>query len=226
MEVHSRLNALASTIDSRGWAVKNVNLNSYTVPTLMMPSADRLIDLNDVPQAVPESDIVASDDIMDPRHSPIAQQFNSMLNQSDQTRRIQAVQQMNGQPQQTQQGDSNNYWFMNNASSQMPIQMAPKAANIDPAEEKAITDQLKSRTTSDTAPVGHLRTLKPTQTTPQPTPKQVPATPAQTMTATPDPAILSLAENDDLNVSTLAREAKRAKGKNDDSQNEVVVSLH
>lgn len=225
MEVQSRLKALASTIDSRGWAVKNVNLNSYAVPTPMAPSTDRLIGTEEIPQAVPDSDIVPSDDIMDARHNPIAQQFNNMLTESSQNIRNQAVQQMNGQsPAQT--STQNNYWFMNNASSQMPIQTAPAAANIDPAEEKAILDQIKAKSSTSAAPVSHLRTLKPTQSTVPPPIQPTPATPQPAMTASPDPAILSLAENDDLNVSTLAREAKRAKGEKDDSQDEVVVSLH
>lgn len=225
MEVQSRLKALASTIDSRGWAVKNVNLNSYAVPTPMAPSTDRLIGTEEIPQAVPDSDIVPSDDIMDARHNPIAQQFNNMLTESSQNIRNQAVQQMNGQTP-TQQSTQNNYWFMNNASSQMPIQTAPAAANIDPAEEKAILDQIKAKSSTSAAPVSHLRTLKPTQSTVPPPIQPTPATPQPAMTASPDPAILSLAENDDLNVSTLAREAKRAKGEKDDSQDEVVVSLH
>ena len=41
---------------------------------------------------------------------------------------------------------------------------------------------------------------------------------------TPDPAILSLANNNDLNVSTLAREAHKAKHE-EPPQDEVVISL-
>jgi hypothetical protein len=52
-------------------------------------------------------------------------------------------------------------------------------------------------------------------------------TAAQTaVTAPNDPAILSLAKNDDFNVATLAREARKNRDGEDQSQNEVVVSLH
>jgi hypothetical protein len=41
------------------------------------------------------------------------------------------------------------------------------------------------------------------------------------MTNTPDPAILNLAQNNDLNIETIARQAK----KDDSKDNEVVISL-
>ena len=65
----------------------------------------------------------------------------------------------------------------------------------------------------------HMRTLQPIAapvTTNQP----------PSGAATPDPAILSLANNNDLNVSTLARQAQKAKHGDEPPQDEVVVSLH
>lgn len=220
-EVDSRLRALANTIDSRGWAVKNVNVNSYAVPIPMPQSSDRLIDPTTLPQAVPETDIVAADDILDEKSNPIAMQFDSMINQSNQERRQQLYQQLNGSQQHGQPRD--NYWFMNNQSQNTPIQMAPAAAKIDPKEEAALVARLKNQSSSHPAPYSNLRTVKPlnkTQSKPAKTPVKSSTPP---MTAPADPAILSLADNDDLNVSTLAREAKRAKG--EDDQNEVVVPL-
>ena len=46
-EVRSRLKALANTVDSRGWAVKNVNANLFNQPDYVQVSAgesDRLVD--------------------------------------------------------------------------------------------------------------------------------------------------------------------------------------
>jgi hypothetical protein len=233
--VHSRLKALTDTIDSRGWAVKNVNLNAYTVPVYVPAVSDRLLDPSSLPQVVPDSDIVAADDMMDERSNPIAQQFQSMIDQSAQTHRQDIVQRMNdtsaGRPAPVTPPVDNNYWFMNNASQSTPIQMAPAAAVIDPAEEAALAAKLRQSAAGPT-PYSNLRTMKPTAA-PQPAPVAAtpiepvvePPTPAPPpMTAPADPAILSLAENDDLNVSTLAREAKRAKGE-DGSQGEVVVPL-
>jgi hypothetical protein len=47
--------------------------------------------------------------------------------------------------------------------------------------------------------------------------------PQQQVTQAPDPAILQLASNDDLNVATIAREANKRK---EELQDEVVISLH
>src|SRR5262249_458038 len=63
-EVQSRLNALASTLDSRGWAVKNV----YTIPPLVAQHAsDRLVDVADMPHEVPlpGESVTLADDILD-----------------------------------------------------------------------------------------------------------------------------------------------------------------
>jgi hypothetical protein len=48
---------------------------------------------------------------------------------------------------------------------------------------------------------------------------------AQSGVTPTDPAILSLANNNDLNVSTIARQANKAKHGEEPPQDEVVVSL-
>jgi hypothetical protein len=55
----------------------------------------------------------------------------------------------------------------------------------------------------------------------------VPAEPVQPAASAPapDPAILSLASNNDLNVATLARQANKAKETRQPLQDEVVISL-
>ena len=59
---------------------------------------------------------------------------------------------------------------------------------------------------------------QPAYTNQQPQQSQQPQ-----VTQAPDPAILELASNNDLNVATLAREANKHK---EELQNEVVISLH
>lgn len=51
LEVRSRLEALANTIDSRGWAVKNVNVNLFAQPSYVLDQvgSDRLIDPTTIP---------------------------------------------------------------------------------------------------------------------------------------------------------------------------------
>jgi hypothetical protein len=77
-EVQSRLKALANTIDSRGWAVKNINITSYAPNPLVSSSSDRLLDISGVPDTVPDTVVLASDDMLDEENNPIAHQFDSM----------------------------------------------------------------------------------------------------------------------------------------------------
>jgi len=80
-EVKSRLHALANTLDSRGWAVKNVNVNLAT--TLSDYSAsDRLVDVSNSPQEVTTVDIRPDDDILDEQANPVAHTFSTMIDQA------------------------------------------------------------------------------------------------------------------------------------------------
>lgn len=146
-EVQSRLKALAETIDSRGWAVKNVAVGSMVQPIMGGYTTDRLIDVSALPQAVPEDDI-SRDDVLDMNTSQVAHQFDAMISQSEQAHRQQLMQKMNS-PEPAAQAQSG-YWFMNQ----------PAAAPVTPAAAKST-----------------------------------------------DPEILSLANNNDLNIATLARQA-------------------
>lgn len=87
-EVQSRLRALADTIDSRGWAIKNVNVNMFPQqnPLQTVPDSDRLIDMASLPQAVPDFDVQASDDMME-ENNPVARQFDSMIEASTKAHR-------------------------------------------------------------------------------------------------------------------------------------------
>jgi type II secretory pathway pseudopilin PulG len=132
-EVTSRLHALADTIDSRGWSIKNVNLNLYSQPALIMnePASDRLIAVSALPQAVPDDDITASDDILDEENSAVSQKFDSMIAASTKAHRAQIMERMQkgeatkssppsqqpaaAQPAQPAQ-PANNYWFLNQPS--------------------------------------------------------------------------------------------------------------
>jgi hypothetical protein len=92
-EVQSRLRVLADTIDSRGWAIKNVNVNLYGQHSMIMDEddSDRLINLSSMPQAVPSIDVRASDDMLDEQNNPIAQQFDNMIAASTKAHRQQIV---------------------------------------------------------------------------------------------------------------------------------------
>lgn len=123
-EVQSRLTALANTIDSRGWAIKNVNVNLAT-PAAIFPgndTSDRLVQASSLPQEVSSVDVTASDDILDASANPVAHHFDSMISAAGTTHRQQIVAQLQQpmvapptpaptptpQPQQP----TADYWFM------------------------------------------------------------------------------------------------------------------
>ncbi len=268
-EVHSRLKTLASTIDTRGWAIKNVNVNLYSQTNpVANRTSDRLIDVNNIPQQVPDIDVNASDDILDAKNNPIAQQFDHMITTSAQAHRQQLIDELNSlQPASSGLGARpasqsspttvpNDYWFLHQPSQtelppaqtmfpSVPI-VAPGAVPIDnipiptagteTPDEVALAAQFKNRKPTQEISYAHLRTLQPLSSAPPVTPadttviakdqeKTADAKPAAPSTPQYDPAILSLANNNDLNVATLAREAYKAKNP-DESSDEVVISLH
>ncbi|HEX8182904.1 MAG TPA: PrgI family protein [Candidatus Saccharimonadales bacterium] len=269
-EVTSRLKALADTIDSRGWAVKNVDpayfMHSLVGSGQQASSSDRLIAPSSLPQDVPNYDTTATSDIFDTQNNPVAQKFDTMMAQAANQHRQQIVQQMaaqqpTGQIVPTQQPAT----ASQQTSGLQQVATQPEywhMHNVAPIEHAVVPNP---------APLASLPGLAPNTpypydlTLPSPVyypqsivqPQQMPMAPAQPLvtqpaiisnyahmrspgvqatplgssqqtsqppvTAIPSPVILDLANNNDLNVATIAREAQaRSIGLN----GEVVVSLH
>jgi len=276
-EVQSRLSALANTIDSRGWAIKNVNVNMSNANTQAPGyTSDRLVSASSMPQEVSAIDVRASDDILDESSNPIAQQFDTMINASTAAHRQQIIAQMQApaaapapaddslappmsaqqfyqqQSQQTPSGQPQhaaqppNYWFMQPPSTVpgqaqfvdapvvtpgiAPPAAAPQAA-MPTAEEQALVEKFKQENSSQTLAYGHLKTVKtPAQLAAEAAQAQAEARARAAVEAASKPAvtpadqaaIINLANNDDLDVATIARQANR-QVENDDG--EVVISL-
>ncbi|HEY1064372.1 MAG TPA: PrgI family protein [Candidatus Saccharimonadales bacterium] len=227
-EVRSRLHALAHTLDSRGWAVKNAYV---TMPTVVQPSqSDRLIDFSGMTQPVADIDVRASDDILDDVNNPMASHMNSLIDASTRARREELMNRLRDQGASIPPlpAPSNPGWFTQPAAAQA----APVQPVIDIAASQPQTDQLPPKPAKNASATGHLKTVSPVGTnTPAPMPpKTEPAreveTKAKASPSQPDPAILNLAHDNNLDVATLAREAKRARGELDASDGEVVISLH
>ncbi|MBX4188746.1 PrgI family protein [Candidatus Saccharibacteria bacterium] len=88
-EVQSRLKTLASTLDTRGWAIKNVDVN-MSVPEVEaknIPQSDRLVGTAGVPQQMPVADVHAADDILDEKHNPTAQKFETLMQKAEEDRK-------------------------------------------------------------------------------------------------------------------------------------------
>ena len=115
---------------------------------------------------------------------------------------------------------------------------APVAGDTTP-DEAALAARLSAQASSRQVSFGNLRTLQPLGSQPVAPPADNSAAPSDnanpqtvafagndTVTPTSDPAILSLAKNDDFDVATLAREARKNRGDENQSRNEVMISLH
>lgn len=228
-EVKSRLGALAQTLDSRGWAIKHASGGTAFAPpsvAVVGGSDDRLLGLDSLPQEVPAIDTVAATDMLDETTSPLARQFDTMITQSSQAHRQQLMAQLSDivstQPAPVgaapQANGSPGRWFMTHTATEAPVMAAPAVDSGVPsaADDDTLSAQLAARHNTKGESFGHMRTMRPLGGTP-PTPVPTP------MPSTPDPAILSLASSNDLNVATLARQAKKQKG---EAPDEVVISLH
>jgi hypothetical protein len=247
-EVKSRLRALANTIDSRGWVIKNVNANLYD-PTLSAAAqnSDRLINPNSLPQEVSQFDILASDDILDESNNPVAQNLDRLVRASSSTRRQQLVNQLRQQANQTkpvpdpQAPAAADYWFLNQPLD-LPSSVGATPAKVNVVtpdgqeetakilspqaapDEKAMAEKLKAnRQSLQTVNYQHMKVIQPigTQTVHDNASVAQPVTPAP-VTPSPDPAKILLAKRNDLNIATIGRMANQQ----DEQPDEVVISLH
>jgi hypothetical protein len=124
-EVRSRLKALADTIDSRGWVIKNVPVG-YGQQT-----GDRLLPVSSMPQEVSNYNAQLNDDMLDIQNNPTAQKLNNMIVASEKAHRDEIIARMNAPEPATpqlpaapapmapapmtppQQAPDANYWFLN-----------------------------------------------------------------------------------------------------------------
>lgn len=81
-EVKSRLSALSSLMDTRGWAIKDV---SSPVPSFSLHSneyrGDRLVDISSFKNNIELSDVTNKEDILDPMNNMIAQRIDTAIKQ-------------------------------------------------------------------------------------------------------------------------------------------------
>ena len=144
----------------------------------------------------------AANDILD-ENSTTAQNINHLINQSDVRRRQEVIQKMQtGQsatPPPTQPSQPSQ---PDNPTPATPLQMNPY-----PTMRQSVLNPVSGRPAASA----------PTQTRPTTTP--------QTSVNEVPPAIIELANNRDLSIETIAREANRIQQENKLSDEEVVISL-
>jgi hypothetical protein len=113
-QVQSRLKALATTLDSRGWAVKNVDVNMYAPNAYGSTLSDRLVDPRSLPTAVSDINITASDDILDVANNQVAQHFDEMMQASGKAHKDAVIARMHTPvaSKSAQAEAPQDYWFM------------------------------------------------------------------------------------------------------------------
>ncbi len=242
-QVRSRLKVLADTIDSRGWIIKNSNLNELVNPDSKFADqfTDRLVDASSLPHEVSADDIVAADDIMDVKNNPLAQHFEQLITDSSRQHREQALEHMdqvrNGAVTGSQVATSGqydspqalgvpppNYWFINQpVPTNVPIEAISTGAEreadarmVGSAEQSNAEKELEKQIKSQKTfdEASKISAPVATDNLVSHTQKTV-KTPARPTTTEPvSPVILKLATDNNRSVASLAKEA-----------NEVVIKL-
>lgn len=245
-EVRSRLSALAQTIDSRGWAVKQLASAPFGGS---VPPSDRLMEGTETAQGRVTSDVSLEEDMLDESNNPTAQKIEQMISQSEQKHKDQLKSRLTDHqsptappnPQQAQKPPTD-FWFMsqNSQSYYMPPGLTtgqgtvvapysenPQKSSDQPApDEEAILEKIR-KTRDQQVHRGHEKTILPPDEQKKLEEEQAAQAAAQAAQEptqkAPDPEMLALADNDDLNVETIARVANKKK---EEPPDEVVISLH
>lgn len=230
-EAGKRLSYLADLADTRGWAIRH--------STAPLPGTSMVGDVY--------NEARATEDMLD-EAGGIAQSFESLIDKADSDRRQQIVDQMHTPPEPQTPTPATPAPVMTTPQKttadftppvqSMPTQQTPPQTAVAPAP----VAPRAPAPTADPAPNIHydpypnsihqavIQPISAQPTPPPAAPKPVvepPSAPAQqppdksTSDNTVSPDIMNLANNRDLSVETLAREAKRMQQKND----EVVISL-
>ena len=215
-EVKSRLDTLARVMDSRGWSVKNVDINTPLGTAPAVIESDRLI----MPtQQVEPNEIHASDDMLDMYNNPAARSVQQRVQQTTSQAREEAVKLMqqaahtqtsSAQPSVSDSSQSDDVAFNPYPSSMRQHIVEPLSGSGQ--RNKARREKQEAEAVSN-QPVS--QPVPPAQNNPA-----VQSTSG--MTQPPSDAILRLANNSDLRVSTIASEAARIEALEDDT----TIKLH
>jgi hypothetical protein len=206
-EVRSRLKTLASTLDTRGWAIKNVSLNlSLPDPKsgpVIEPESDRLVEQSEVNQAQPIVEIHPSDDILDEEHNPTAQKFASLMQTADEKRRREVLKTMKG---------------LIDDSDNTGLKLPETTKELDKQMAKARASFAKEH---------HKHRVNPENSRPKPAVQQAPQPVTTPVTPERQAVNMELAQSGSaFSVSTLSQLANRQPRVEQISPNEVAISLH
>ena len=210
-EVKSRLEALAATIDSRGWAVKNLGI-SQAQQLVSTPDSQRLIDINSIPKPVPDETFQPGDDMLDEQNNPLYETISDLTLSSDKAHREKLIETLNSIRQQNKQQTA--------IPAAGQTQQSPTTQVIAPAQEDEIIRDLKEK--EHIASLANANLSRLSNNAPNMTDNNTNITTQAVRPSMPDPAKINLAFDNDKTISVISNEANRL----DADDNEVVVNLH
>lgn len=199
-EAERRLSYLANIVDSQGWAVRGVTAPNSSLNTDVFYEAQQ------------------AEDILDDS-TRTAHQIESQLDQSSNRHREELIAKMR-QPQPSTPVAppiQDPYASLNPQpqTQQQPNPQDPQVTfNPYPSMQQSVIQPLSE------APVPSAQAPAPSQA------QSLPNTPQTTSPVMPSPDIINLANNPDLSIETISREANRIKQKEGLPSDEVVISLH
>jgi len=185
-QVKGRLSALASVVDSRGWALKNIQgQGSQQQATAQAPPSDRLVEPT-VPKEPSQDNIVlnAADDILDKSNKPLENQFDSMIKESQSKHHEETLKMVDealhpkAKPaEQAKQGDDD-YWFLNQPDQPTDPNLAKiktnavvspgqKQSAVRPSEPGQVEEDFlhqvhkKQKNEKKANQLGRIKTIKP-----------------------------------------------------------------
>lgn len=236
-EVRSRLKALANTLDSRGWAIKNVDINTYSPPVYNLSDNDRLVGLANMPQTVPDINVTASDDIMDYQNNSTAQHFEEMI-QASSTEQRQAVMEKMRQAlheENTAQEKQKNTGKNSESEPEKAANLANEEEAVSNVESETSPLEDSQRNPDEQALLSHLQKERRKEEMAQPHHKSVktsrqleaekeenPDSKQQLASKPRSPDIIEYANTNDLSVASIAQLANRKEKK---QEQEVIVHL-
>ncbi|MNH58415.1 PrgI family protein [compost metagenome] len=220
-EASQRLSYLANVVDSQGWAVRGVG-----APT---PNSPMNVDAYYAAQQ--------TEDILD-NNAPVSQNFDHMIDEADNRRRQEMIDRMHQAPSEPAAVPITPTPQITNPYDTF---LAQQAAPAQPAEDTFVAmpaPQAPQVAADDTSIHFDPYPADIRQTVIRPLAEQPikPQTPAKTVSPAPSapstsvkpvsPDIINLANQHDLSIETIAREANRIKQKEKElSEDEVVISL-
>lgn len=119
-EVTSRLKALASTLDTRGWAVKNVTTDTYQSALSAGSNSQRLVDIAELPN---EDEAAAgySADVLNEAANPVAEDLAQQLDQSSEEHRQKLLEKVQQLAEKQRKQTSNQVTSPTTSFSQAPV---------------------------------------------------------------------------------------------------------